>query len=216
MDQINDFLKNKRTDYNLDTLDLKTAESDPFNQFGNWMKMAVDANLEEPNAMNLATVSAAGQPSSRIVLLRNFDHDGFVFFTNYESQKARELESGKMAALNFFWSSLHKQVRIQGSVSRLPDWDSDEYFSSRPRESQIGALVSQQSAVLNNREELEQKVENLTTELKGKEITRPTHWGGYVVSPHFFEFWQGRPSRLHDRIKYEKVDGKWLLNRLYP
>lgn len=216
MDQIKHFLKNIRTDYNLADFDLKTADPDPINQFAVWMKMAVDANVNEPNAMNLATVSEYGQPSSRIVLLRNFDHDGFVFFTNYESHKGKELESNKKAALNFFWSELHKQVRIEGSVIRVPEWDSDEYFESRPRESQIGALVSQQSKELNSREELEQKVENLTKELGGKEVKRPLNWGGYQVIPNFFEFWQGRPNRLHDRIKYEKADSGWKLSRLYP
>lgn len=216
MEDINDFLKNKRIDYNLDILDIKTADPDPFNQFAAWMKIAVDANVSEPNAMNLATVSDTGQPSSRIVLLRNFDQDGFVFFTNYESHKGRELEAHKKAAINFFWSELHKQVRIEGSVVRVPDWDSDDYFGSRPRESQIGALASQQSKELNSREELEQNVKNLTNELNGKEINRPANWGGYRIIPHFFEFWQGRPSRLHDRIKYEKVVNEWQRCRLYP
>ena len=216
MEDINDFLKNKRIDYNLGILDIKTADPDPFNQFAAWMKIAVDANVSEPNAMNLATVSDTGQPSSRIVLLRNFDQDGFVFFTNYESHKGRELEAHKKAAINFFWSELHKQVRIEGSVVRVPDWDSDDYFQSRPRESQIGALASQQSKELNSREELEQNVKNLTNELNGKEIKRPAYWGGYRIIPHFFEFWQGRPSRLHDRIKYEKAGNEWRKCRLYP
>lgn len=216
MEHIKDYLKNVRTDYNLDTLDVKTADPDPFVQFAVWMKMAVDFNVNEPNAMNLATVSESGQPSSRIVLLRDFTTEGFVFFTNYGSHKGQELESHKKAALNFFWPELHKQVRIEGTASRIDERDSDEYFSTRPRESQIGALISQQSAPLNSREELEQKVENLTKELEGKELQRPKNWGGFRISPNLFEFWQGRPSRLHDRIRYDLSGGSWKLSRLYP
>lgn len=216
MEHIKDYLKNVRTDYNLDTLDVKTADPDPFVQFSVWMKMAVDYNVNEPNAMNLATVSDNGQPSSRIVLLRDFTAEGFVFFTNYGSHKGIELESRKLAALNFFWPELHKQVRIEGTASRIEESDSDEYFSTQPRESQIGALVSQQSTPLTSREELEQKFENLTKELEGKDLQRPKNWGGYRIKPSLFEFWQGRPSRLHDRIRYDLTGGTWKLSRLYP
>ncbi len=216
MEHIKDFLKNARTEYDLANFDIKTADPDPFVQFAVWMKMAVDYNVNEPNAMNLATVSESGQPSSRIVLLRDFTTEGFSFFTNYNSHKGKELEHQKLAALNFFWPELHKQIRIEGVASRLNEHDSDEYFQSRPRESQIGALISQQSTPLNSREELEQKAENLTRELEGKEVQRPKNWGGYKVSPTLFEFWQGRPSRLHDRIRYDLTGGSWKLSRLYP
>lgn len=217
MEYLKDFLKNIRTDYDLDTIDVSTCQSDPVIQFAIWMQLAMEKNVQEPNAMNLATVSPEGVPSSRIVLLRNFDQQGFVFFTNYNSHKGRDMESTGKAALNFFWPELHKQVRIEGLVSKIEDWDSDEYFASRPRESQIGAWTSDQSKPLENREELEKKYENLTTHFEGRDIPRPGHWGGFRVKPHLFEFWQGRPSRLHDRIRYDReTSGSWKIYRLYP
>lgn len=217
MDHIRDFVKNIRTDYNLDTLDIKTVESNPIAQFAIWMKMAVDANVNEPNAFNLATVGKDGRPSSRIVLLRNFDYDGFVFFTNYQSHKGHDLDLHKWAALNFFWPELHKQVRILGKAEKVDESDSEEYFSTRPRESQLGAWVSEQSRPLSGREELEQNLKNLTAQYEGKTIPRPAHWGGYRINPVEMEFWQGRPSRLHDRVKYELTDdNNWKANLLYP
>ncbi len=217
MDDMMDFLKSLRTDYNLDNFDTSTADPDPVVQFGVWMKMAIDNNANEPNAFNLATVSAVGRPSSRIVLLRNFDHDGFVFFTNYESHKAKELLGSRWAALNFFWPELHKQVRIEGQAEKVAEWDSEEYFNSRPRESQLGAWVSEQSSELTNREEMNQKFEILTKKFEGRSVERPPHWGGFRIRPELFEFWQGRPSRLHDRIQYRlESDSTWKMRRLYP
>jgi pyridoxamine 5'-phosphate oxidase len=217
MDHIRDFVKNIRTDYNLDTLDIKTVESNPIAQFAIWMKMAVDAKVNEPNAFNLATVDENGKPSSRIVLLRNFDYDGFVFFTNYQSHKGHDLDHHKWAALNFFWPELHKQVRILGKAEKVDESDSEEYFNTRPRESQLGAWVSEQSRPLSGREELEQNLKNLTAQYEGKSIPRPAHWGGYRINPVEMEFWQGRPSRLHDRVKYElTADNNWKARLLYP
>ncbi|MDQ3050921.1 MAG: pyridoxamine 5'-phosphate oxidase [Bacteroidota bacterium] len=217
MDPIKDYLKNLRTDYNLDIFDTKTANPDPFLQFGTWMKMAVDNNLNEPNAFNLATVSAQNRPSSRIVLLRNFDEAGFVFFTNYNSHKASELSNNKWAAINFFWAELHKQVRIEGKAEKVADLDSEAYFKSRPRESQLGAWVSEQSSELTSREEMDEKFKILTKKFEGRDVDRPPHWGGFRIRPELFEFWQGRPNRLHDRIQYRlQPDSSWSLHRLYP
>jgi pyridoxamine 5'-phosphate oxidase len=217
MEYLKDFLKNIRTDYDLDSIDISTCHTDPVVQFAIWMQLAVDRQIPEPNAFNLATVSPDGMPSSRIVLLRNFDQDGFVFFTNYNSHKGRDLDQTGNAALNFFWPELHKQVRIEGTAGRIEGWDSDEYFQSRPRESQIGAWTSDQSKPLTSRSELEQKFENLTSHFKDQVIKRPPHWGGYRIKPTVFEFWQGRPNRLHDRIRYDlKNDGVWGISRLFP
>ncbi|MBK6640182.1 MAG: pyridoxamine 5'-phosphate oxidase [Bacteroidia bacterium] len=217
MDHIRDFVKNIRTDYNLDTLDINTVESNPIAQFAIWMKIAVDANVNEPNAFNLATIGNDGRPSSRVVLLRNFDYDGFVFFTNYQSHKGQDLDQNKWAALNFFWPELHKQVRILGKAEKVDVADSEEYFSTRPRESQLGAWVSEQSKHLSGRDELEQNLKNLTAQFEGKSIPRPAHWGGYRINPIEMEFWQGRPSRLHDRVKYElSTANNWKASLLYP
>ncbi|MBK8414306.1 MAG: pyridoxamine 5'-phosphate oxidase [Bacteroidetes bacterium] len=217
MDHIRDFVKNIRTDYNLDTLDINTVEANPIAQFAIWMKIAVDANVNEPNAFNLATIGNDGRPSSRVVLLRNFDYDGFVFFTNYQSHKGHDLDHHKWAALNFFWPELHKQVRILGKAEKVDESDSEEYFSTRPRESQLGAWVSEQSKHLSGRDELEQNLKNLTAQFEGKSIPRPAHWGGYRINPIEMEFWQGRPSRLHDRVKYElSTANNWKASLLYP
>lgn len=217
MKEIRDFLKNLRTDYNLDNFDVKTADPDPVLQFGAWMKQAADEKIAEPNAFTLSTVSAQGKPSSRIVLLRNFDSTGFVFYTNYKSHKAVDLLTTGWASLNFFWPELHKQVRIEGKAVKIDEADSDEYFNSRPRESQLGAWVSDQSKEVENREEMDKKFEILTKQNEGKAVQRPPHWGGFRIVPDLFEFWQGRPNRLHDRIEYSLQENKsWKLRRLYP
>jgi pyridoxamine 5'-phosphate oxidase len=151
------------------------------------------------------------------VLLRNFDGDGFVFFTNYNSHKSNELLTNKWGALNFFWPELHKQVRIEGKAEKVEERDSEDYFNSRPRESQLGAWVSEQSNELKSREELDQKFEILTKKFEGKTVERPPHWGGFRIRPELFEFWQGRPNRLHDRIQYRiQSDNSWSIRRLYP
>ena len=216
MDPINEHIKSLRTDYNLENLDESTAFKDPFMQFGEWMKKAVTEKVNEPNAMSLATVSQNGKPSSRIVLLRNFDSTGFVFYTNYESHKARELMMNGHAALNFFWPELHRQVRIEGISVRISEAESDAYFDSRPRESQLGAWVSQQSSRVSSRAEMDQKYDATSLQYEGKPVKRPPFWGGFRVIPDSFEFWQGRPSRLHDRLQYRLEGNSWVLQRLYP
>ncbi len=217
MKEISDFLKNLRTDYNRDNLDIKTAEQNPVLQFAAWMQLVADSGIIEPNAFNLATVSADGRPSGRIVLLRNFDTKGFVFFTNYQSHKGVDLLTTKWASLTFFWPELHKQVRIEGKAEKVSENESDDYFFSRPRESQLGAWVSEQSSEVSGREEMDKKFEILTKQFEGKNVGRPPHWGGFRVVPDMFEFWQGRPNRLHDRIEYLlQTDNSWKLRRLYP
>ncbi len=217
MDEIRDFLKKVRVEYTMDSLDISKVHPDPVMQFANWMQLVIDAGVEEPNIMHLCTVSVSGIPSSRIVLLRNFDEHGFVFFTNYHSSKGRDMEANPHVALTFFWQNLHKQVRIEGTATKITDEESEEYFHSRPRESQIGAWASIQSQRLTDRKELEQKVENLTRQYEGKTVPRPLHWGGYRIKPFRFEFWQGRANRLHDRVQYHLAPGNnWEVTLLYP
>ncbi len=206
-----------RTNYSLEQLEEKNINKNPFKQFELWMRIALERNLYEPNAMNLSTVSKKGKPSSRIVLLRGFDNRGFVFYTNYFSRKGIEMVSNPYAALTFFWAPLEKQVRIEGSVVKVSKATSDAYFKSRPRESQIGAWASHQSELIKSRSELDKTVENLTLKFEGKSIPRPPHWGGFCLIPDRIEFWQGRLNRLHDRILYEKKKGSnWKISRLSP
>lgn len=201
----------------MEELSEKNADKNPIKQFGSWMQLALEKEVNEPNAMNLSTVNKKGRPSSRIVLLRGFDNSGFVFYTNYMSKKGAELLSNPYAALTFFWAELEKQVRIEGKTFKISKIRSDAYFRSRPRESQIGAWASYQSSELKSRDELEKKVINLTEKYNGKPIPRPPHWGGYYLVPDKFEFWQGRSNRLHDRILYQKQKGnKWKVSRLSP
>ncbi|TCC86193.1 pyridoxamine 5'-phosphate oxidase [Pedobacter hiemivivus] len=209
-------LHDLRQEYRSAQLTEKDVESDPILQFGKWFSAAVDAQLYEPNVMTLATADRYGKPDARIVLLKEFDANGFVFYTNYESKKGQDLVENPQAALVFFWPELERQVRIEGVVSKVDAETSADYFHSRPVGSQIGAMASPQSKVLDSRESLEEKVADLTKAYENKEIPRPLHWGGYLVEPMHIEFWQGRPSRLHDRIVYDLVDGSWIINRLAP
>jgi pyridoxamine 5'-phosphate oxidase len=190
--------------------------ADPFQQFKLWFEQAVAANLLEPNAMTLATVTAEGKPSARIVLLKGFDEHGFVFYTNYSSQKGIELQHCPYAALVFLWGDLERQVRIEGKVELVPIEEATAYFHSRPASSQLGAWASDQSTVIANRSILETRLQQLETEYIDREIPKPTHWGGFRVVPTEIEFWQGRPSRLHDRLRYQLVDGVWKIDRLAP
>lgn len=216
MDSINKKIKELRRDYDKSVLLEEHCAGDPFDQFALWMKEALDGGVTEPNAMNLATVDNDGNPSSRIVLLRNFDSSGFVFFTNYDSKKGRSLDAGRPAALNFFWEQLQRQVRIEGRCVRTDTIESDDYFNSRPFESKIGALASDQSAVTGTRKTLDDRYDHLMKQYEGKVVPRPDNWGGYRFIPTYFEFWQGRLSRLHDRIAYNLQDGSWTVRRLYP
>ena len=205
-----------RKDYKLRSFAEDEAATNPFEQFKNWFDEAVQSNIDEVNAMTLATVNEEGKPSARIVLLKDVSENGFTFYTNYESHKAKEMASNSNVALVFFWKELERQIRIEGTVKKAPEDLSDTYFNSRPEESRIGAWSSPQSEVIPSREILEKNVMEVKNKFEGKEITRPNFWGGYTVEPVLFEFWQGRSNRLHDRIEYVKNENGWIKRRLAP
>jgi len=209
-------IQNLRQDYRAAELAEHDVDKDPIIQFEKWFKHALDAQIYEPNVMTVATADLSGKPSARILLLKGFDQNGFVFFTNYASQKGRQLAENPQASIVFFWPELERQVRIEGTVTRVPEEDSTSYFHSRPKGSQIGATASPQSEIIPDRESLETRVKELTEAYQGQEVPRPVQWGGYVLKPDLIEFWQGRPSRLHDRICYTSVNGVWTINRLAP
>ncbi len=205
-----------RKEYKMRSLAEADVAADPFAQFSSWWEEAIASNVEEVNAMTLATADAAGRPSARIVLLKGMNEGGFEFFTNYESHKAKEMEFNEHVALVFFWKELERQIRIEGSVSKLPEQLSDAYFLTRPESSRIGAWASPQSHTIPSREVLEEKVTEVKKRFQGKEVSRPPFWGGYIVQPRMIEFWQGRPNRLHDRIAYVHETGGWVKKRLAP
>lgn len=205
-----------RKDYKLQTLNEAGVEVNPIAQFSKWWNEAIQSDIVEVNAMTLATATPAGKPSARIVLLKGFDENGFVFFTNYNSHKANDIDDNGQAALVFFWKELERQVRIEGLVTKVSEAASDEYFNSRPEGSKIGAWASPQSKVIATRTVIESNAVEIEKNFSGKEIERPPHWGGYVVKPSLIEFWQGRSSRLHDRIQYTNKEGDWLIKRLAP
>jgi len=205
-----------RKEYKSAGLDKADVHHDPVVQFRAWFQNAIDAGLHEPNAMILATATGDGKPSARTVLLKGYDERGFVFYTNYEGRKAGELETNPRCALLFYWGELERQVRIEGTGSRISEQESDEYFTSRPRGSRLGAWASQQSWPVEDRSVLEERVLALETEYEGREIPRPPFWGGYRIEPEAIEFWQGRESRLHDRLVYRREDGAWRIERLQP
>ncbi len=200
-----------------DALDERTVDRDPLTFFQRWLNEAIAAGIHLAEAMTLATATPGGKPSARLVLLKQADDDGFVFFTNYESKKARELNTNPHAALVFYWPQLERQVRVEGTVEQTSAAESDAYFKTRPRESQIGALASPQSDVVASREILQQKVGELEKLYEGREVDRPAHWGGYRLRAERIEFWKGRPGRLHDRLLYQRqLDGGWSIERLAP
>ncbi|MBL6448936.1 pyridoxamine 5'-phosphate oxidase [Fulvivirga sp. 29W222] len=206
-----------RQDYVRHSLRKKDVDKDPIKQFQKWLTEALTAEVREATAMNMATVSEQGVPSSRILLLKDVNKNGFTFYTNYQSSKARELEVNPSTALTFFWPELERQVRIQGIVKKVSKEESEEYFKSRPRKSQIGAWASPQSSVISSREILEEREQKLEKKFEGQDtLPKPEQWGGYIVEPFFLEFWQGRASRLHDRIVYTREDNTWKINRLAP
>tara|TARA_B100000809_G_scaffold37823_1_gene33089 strand:- start:8 stop:661 length:654 start_codon:yes stop_codon:yes gene_type:complete len=205
-----------RRDFSGLPLNEDSVNKDPFKQFSIWFEEAVNAKLLDPSAMSVTTVSVDGQPSTRVVYMRGINENGFVFYTNYNSKKGKDLDKNNQVSLNFFWAELNRQVRVEGVVEKITDEASDSYFSERPRESQIGAWASNQSELLINREALEDNVTYFTTKFEGGEVPRPPHWGGYVIKPAQLEFWQGRPSRLHDRILYINSKGVWKQSRLSP
>jgi len=205
-----------RTEYKRASLDERDVAGDPFEQFARWFAAARAAQLPEPNAMSLCTVDAHSRPSARIVLLKEVDSRGFVFYTNHDSRKGREIAAHPRAALLFFWPELERQVRIEGDVEVVDTATADAYFRSRPRASRVGAWASPQSAPLPDRATLEQRFADADRRFPGDDVPRPQHWGGYRVVPSAFEFWQGRPSRLHDRIAYSQEAPGWRTRRLAP
>ncbi|MEP6765725.1 MAG: pyridoxamine 5'-phosphate oxidase [Gemmatimonadaceae bacterium] len=209
-------LADLRTDYRMASLTESDVLADPIAQFNKWFAEAQRAEIPEPNAMSLATATNSGTPSVRIVLVKGVDANGFVFYTDYRSQKGRELTDNPQAALCFFWTALERQVRINGLVSRVSRAESEAYFRSRPVGSRIGATASAQSSTLASRAELEQRVALLEEQFANGEIPLPDHWGGFRVAPSTVEFWQGRSSRLHDRILYTRHDDRWGISRLFP
>ncbi|WP_420150472.1 pyridoxamine 5'-phosphate oxidase [Spirosoma sp.] len=205
-----------RNEYTLSGLDTTDVLSDPIAQFRLWFDAALNAHVPEPNAMHVSTVTAEGRPDGRIVLLKDVSDTGFTFFTNYESRKGKELTARPFATLTFFYPELERQIRIEGRVEKVSPEESDAYFNSRPRGSQIGAWVSQQSTVIDSRSVLENRQRELEAQFAGQPVPRPPYWGGFRVIPDVLEFWQGRPSRLHDRIRYRKDGDNWLIERLSP
>jgi pyridoxamine 5'-phosphate oxidase len=207
-----------RRDYIMKSFDESHAAKDPFDQFKEWWEEATSVEIDEVNAMTLATVDSAGKPSARIVLLKGYTKEGFVFFTNYESAKGQELAANPNAAILFFWKELERQIRIEGTVEKISSADSDAYFHSRPAGSRIGAWVSPQSKVIPGRSYLEDNYQRLVAQYPDEsKVPRPLHWGGYLVKPISFEFWQGRSSRLHDRLKFTQSEsGDWIRERLAP
>jgi pyridoxamine 5'-phosphate oxidase len=204
-----------RNDYSLKTLDESHVDPDPLKQFGVWMVEAIHAQVPEPTAMHLCTVDPKGRPSGRIMLLKGVDARGFVFYSNYESRKGREMAGNAAVALTFLWKELERQVRIEGDVERVTAAESDEYFVTRPLGSRVGAWASPQSKVIAGRDWLEKRWSELAAQ-HGESPPRPPHWGGYRVLPRYLELWQGRQSRLHDRIAYTRADGAWKIERLAP
>ncbi len=205
-----------RKDYIKHSLDVMSVGSDPLKFFFSWLDEAINAGVQEPTAMAVSSVAEDGKPSSRVVLLKGIEDDGFKFFTNYNSRKGLEIAGNPNLALLFFWPELERQVRIEGKATRVKKSESDIYFNSRPLESRIGAIISPQSKVIAGRAELEKEYLRIAEKNRIREITRPDYWGGYVVTPDSIEFWQGRPGRLHDRIRFRKDGNSWIREQLAP
>ena len=216
IDQTSTSVADLRCDYRLQALLESDVHANPIQQFQSWFDQAIKAELPEPNAMTLATVSPPGRPAARMVLLKGFDQQGFVFYTNYLSRKGQDLTQTPWAALVFWWAELERQVRVEGQVAKIPAQETETYFYSRPRGSQLGAWASEQSQVISDRTILEHRLQDLEQQYQDQPIPRPLHWGGYRLQPHLIEFWQGRPNRLHDRLCYQKAGEQWKIERLSP
>ena len=209
-------LKKLREDFTKGTLNDTAVKADPFQQFELWLSQAVESKIPEVQAVNLATVSPEGKPASRIVYIREFENNQFWIYTNYNSRKAKDMLQNQNISLTFFWPELERQIRIEGTVKKADKEKSDNYFKNRPRESQLGAWASNQSGVLKNRDELEAAVETIRNKFEGKDVPRPDFWGGFEITANYYEFWQGRKSRLHDRISYALEKENWIIKRLAP
>ena len=209
MENLHEFRKSY-TKFQLDETDVN---KNPLKQFNIWLKDAIEDGSFEANAMIVSTINKNLQPSSRVVLLKQLVEEGFIFFTNYDSRKGQDIQTHKNASILFFWEKFERQVRIEGKIEKVPDSISDDYFFSRPKQSQIGAIVLKQTKVLKDRKTLENEIQSFD---ENKEIKRPENWGGYILKPHYFEFWQGRANRLHDRIVFEKEKNNWIIKRIYP
>lgn len=210
------FIANLRHEYKHDELLEKNISKNPIIQFEKWFADALEKDKNYANSMTLATANKNGKPTSRVVLMKGFDKNGFVFFTNYQSRKANNILENPFASLTFFWKEWSRQVHIEGKVKKIPLEESDEYFNTRPVGSRLGAIASQQSKIIPNREFLERKINELEKYFENKKITRPENWGGYILIPNRIEFWQGRENRLHDRILFTKEKSRWKIQRLSP
>ncbi len=208
--------QNLRREYKLNKLSEETVHKNPYNQFEKWFQVALKARLTDPNAMILSTVDEKAKPSARVVLLKESVIKGFTFFTNYKSRKGRNVSENSSASLLFFWAELERQIRIEGKIKKISKSESQKYFDSRPIESRIAAWASEQSSVVPDRDYLEKRFQKFKEQFKGKKIPMPKDWGGFILVPEYFEFWQGRENRLHDRICYKKQKGKWKIFRLAP
>ncbi|MFY8077141.1 MAG: pyridoxamine 5'-phosphate oxidase [Flavobacteriales bacterium] len=203
-----------RKSYEKHSLEVEDLKATPHEMLEFWLSEVEE--LHDFNAMVVSSVDASGQPHSRVVLLRGVNEEGLKFYTNYSSHKGQELEQNNKVALNFFWPTVERQVRVEGELYKLSEAESDAYFNSRPRESQIGAWVSPQSSTIESREVLNERFREYTDKFEGHPVPRPAHWGGYIIRPNYFEFWQGRPNRLHDRLTYRLHDGAWKISRMAP
>lgn len=216
LEEVRNYINTVRRDFASKPLSKSDLNENPMEQFATWMEEAVNAQILDPYAMCLSTVNSAGKPSSRIVYWRDVSEDGFVLYTNYNSRKGIEIAANPYVALNFHWSELDRQIRIEGPIKKVSQENSDAYWATRPRESRIGAWASAQSSIVSTPGQVQNSVKELEEKYKDVEIPRPAHWGGYVVIPERLEFWQGRPSRLHDRFVYIKSGNGWIMEQLSP